>query len=1544
MADDGQAQRYRDLLTQMLANRVKYTPFDTSPRAPVGDPPPIVWNQNNPVPQGPQLVDSPGLISRVLDIASRLRYGTTNVIKDWVDPDPLTSNPLESFWAGLSGVDKTSTNDILNKVSDVTGKSISGSVRGGLGLAGDIGLDPLSYLAGPITKAVGAAAKPLKGIVTGTKAAEAAAEEANLTRTALAPDAPGSGFGVAPYTPSGATPATDIPVTTLPYPSMLVPNVNATTNVASVVESVAPTVTKESVNAALANPTWTAAELRQWRNMGITGKDAILPGVSNAIPPISDLAKIDLKTSPFGNLFNEAGIAKLKKTRGGGQQEPIWAKPNGLKFTGESILTKAAKEDLLTSQRAALGPKPAMGVSGANSDVVSQWIADKKLLDSGQVINAATDRVANAPIISKNIATGETKATVASKLMPESKPVVVATSPRAAATTDVVVRGIKEQRATVAEVTKKLDTKHTAAGLSGGTKQAAKQADFLPVLKALKERYTAQGIYSRYNVGGRAYHLDAYDTYSSLTPAELGRLQFSSHDVAPSAMMAGSAKAIDQLMLKVPKAEAITNIANAIRDTQHTVPGLIPSLRRAEEAARALYKAAPQMQAKMLANEAAFKVRDIALGKQVGEDVAKTIKEKIADPKINTGEHIKDLADMPKTIRSMAMANGLSPGGEALAAENAAKQLTEFTNLDVSNARLIMSNGAQIKRNPLWIDMTFHKPSPKALLVASKAPATKGGLVSGNAPYRAKGAGQSAVPPPPGAPGSTGFTFGSNPAQAYNNVVPGYTRVPLRPPSDPPTLIDLPPVMGYVPPGSLPPLLPPNPQMLNTPVMQTISSNNQQMAHNIIQTAQMNMGAVPLNIAAGAVNEGLFKTLYRGTVRALVKDAGQLNIGANMRNATNRYDQIAQEKSMIGNAIVQDWAKTGIVPEEAWNAFRGKVDPASLTPEMQRAVGDLYSLAQNTLPTSSGIAGYMDNVMFRQGATPQVMEHYFRSTGIKDFKFQPMAKATKANPTPVEITDQWRAYETKDPIGFLVKMDAANQKFSAWESTGRQLSEDWGSVSAFAGGQRIARNPDVVDFTHHIDNNRWFSPEVIKGMQAFTKEMAKPFTLQSKFLKNTMAPILNMWKLSNTVARPGHIARNAAGDFSINTLDRMWSHKWYVKAAMVQKAGGFFLGDAKALDRLVRGIMPVNQGEKVITGIKLKGGISGGDLSASQTWMGIHKSGGWVSYKAQNDLVMESATGALAKTSEAINNSGYIKKMGQINENIGSNARAAQVIKKMQDPKFTSQYETVQKAIDGAVAYAQKYHPDVTGLTNFERRVMRNLIPFYSWFRQTTPTVMKAMVTNPAAATLPSKIGYNLSVATGNDPQNFQDQFAWDSLFPSFIKDSIKGPANIGGTNFSYDFGTPVEGLGQMYNGDVGANLAGMLNPLIKLPIGLITGNQPLGHHISDQSEWIDQNLPFTNQIGNLTGYSPIGSVDTLLSSGKLDQQRAMSIGEKDFLFNQNMANFIGGLSLQNIDRPSYRKQAISARDTARVANSNYKGQTFAQYFADQQPKDLGRG
>ncbi|HEY9805509.1 MAG TPA: hypothetical protein V6D04_03020, partial [Candidatus Obscuribacterales bacterium] len=119
--------------------------------------------------------------------------------------------------------------------------------------------------------------------------------------------------------------------------------------------------------------------------------------------------------------------------------------------------------------------------------------------------------------------------------------------------------------------------------------------------------------------------------------------------------------------------------------------------------------------------------------------------------------------------------------------------------------------------------------------------------------------------------------------------------------------------------------------------------------------------------------------------------------------------------------------------------------------------------------------------------------------------------------------------------------------------------------------------------------------------------------------------------------------------------------------------------------------------------------------------------------------------------------------------------------------------------------------------------------------------------------------------------------------------------------------GMPQEALlNDTLNGSPARNIAGMLNPVFKVPYEVTSRTRvDTGANISDMSDYVDSNIPIVNQVANISGTS---------ITGLGADQRAVEIGEKNRVFNTQLVNFLTGLGLLDTSKPSYKNIATKER------------------------------
>jgi hypothetical protein len=202
-----------------------------------------------------------------------------------------------------------------------------------------------------------------------------------------------------------------------------------------------------------------------------------------------------------------------------------------------------------------------------------------------------------------------------------------------------------------------------------------------------------------------------------------------------------------------------------------------------------------------------------------------------------------------------------------------------------------------------------------------------------------------------------------------------------------------------------------------------------------------------------------------------------------------------------------------------------------------------------------------------------------------------------------------------------------------------------------------------------------------------------------------------------------------------------------------------------------------------------------------------------------------------------------------------------------------------------------KYHPDVTMLSNFEKKYARRVIPFYTWMRGALPAMVESTVLHPARVNAVNKASYNLAVAMGVNPDSLSDPFPTDQLFPSFLTEQMQGPQfAVNGSYFAINPGISSWDIANTFAPDPVRGVLGMVNPMIRVPAELASGGAGGPARRSTTSRTTSTaRCPFLNYLANMSGYSPTGSVASVLTGNGLDPQ-FQHVPKKDGTVNKDAA------------------------------------------------------
>ena len=141
---------------------------------------------------------------------------------------------------------------------------------------------------------------------------------------------------------------------------------------------------------------------------------------------------------------------------------------------------------------------------------------------------------------------------------------------------------------------------------------------------------------------------------------------------------------------------------------------------------------------------------------------------------------------------------------------------------------------------------------------------------------------------------------------------------------------------------------------------------------------------------------------------------------------------------------------------------------------------------------------------------------------------------------------------------------------------------------------------------------------------------------------------------------------------------------------------------------------------------------------------------------------------------------------------------------------------------------AWSYDPRLVDLSQFEKTVVRRLIPFYSWTKQAVKSQVNAYFTRPGTVAIWEKIGRAANNLTDLSPVE------WELVMPEFIKDNFGLPVHqdpdgtikvrlLGGLIPLFEAGRIADALADTFDpdakGGLGQQILLNMNPLIKVPL-----------------------------------------------------------------------------------------------------------------------------
>lgn len=469
----------------------------------------------------------------------------------------------------------------------------------------------------------------------------------------------------------------------------------------------------------------------------------------------------------------------------------------------------------------------------------------------------------------------------------------------------------------------------------------------------------------------------------------------------------------------------------------------------------------------------------------------------------------------------------------------------------------------------------------------------------------------------------------------------------------------------------------------------------------------------------------------------------------------------------------------------------------------------------------------------------------------------------------VDWLKSWETFklpDNVDPVEFINHLETATEKVSKRYALLDEVAARFSTVRPLGVYRHLAEDPRLA--------GRYFTKEAVVQVNKMNEMLKNAYHPSNDFVK-MVDKVTSAWKSGVTIYAPSHHIRNLIGDTWMSWIAGVNSPQPYYAAAKVLKANkGRYAGSIPDVEKLVapqaleqalgRGVtnIPV---EAVVT--KTKNGIK---LTAEQIYIAAHQRGLLLSARAIEDIyaepLMPKVFGGKVQ--------GFARGAAETREHY---VRLAHFIDAISKDKGNS----LKSIFDNAAHTVRKWHPDGMDLTNFERRYLRRIFPFYSWTRKAFPLVLEAMVMKPGKVLLPAKINEAIQGAVGIDASR-TDPFPSDQMFPDWIKEKGIGPISatggplgmIAGLSRQGDSGgytivnpsNPMEDLISQFAGSGNPRaplqaLGSSLNPLARIPIETTTDKQmftdvPVSY---DPNRYLTEQIPGGAILSRLTNMGVLG-------------------------------------------------------------------------------------
>lgn len=525
--------------------------------------------------------------------------------------------------------------------------------------------------------------------------------------------------------------------------------------------------------------------------------------------------------------------------------------------------------------------------------------------------------------------------------------------------------------------------------------------------------------------------------------------------------------------------------------------------------------------------------------------------------------------------------------------------------------------------------------------------------------------------------------------------------------------------------------------------------------------------------------------------------------------------------------------------------------------------------------------------------------------------------------------NSWKTAEIKDdPEKFLFKFQQAVEQATREKALFEELGERFGQKVPGGGFNNKIKGHPYLD-------GYYFPPDIAKQIPRVVKDWSIPAWSPKSPLVQHYDRIMSMWKSGVTIYRPSHHIRNYAGDIYLGWMDGVNTARPYMLAAKVQRTMKDAYVDLMNVDKLVEVGLRSRNYATPAPGAVLFRNKSGVPFTAEQIGAVAHQKGLLEHTRTLEDIIDLGDSGR-----KSILNvkpfGGKVQKFARgASELTSHNARLAHFIDKVAKSKG----KNLDEIFEQASRRARKWHPTGLDLTDFEKKYMRRIIPFYSWIRKSVPLLLEGLVMNPGKVIVPSKFYEGVQQAEGMDTPGRDNPFPVDQMFPQWIRAQGLGPVSmpegvLGPFSNQMPPGYVMAGVGLNPLADLMAQfedpqktVLSSLSPVAQIPMEVLrgeknfTGEPILGPEAREGafSQYIGEQIPVWSAAQNITGITP-----------GLDETRKVEKSGNDARI-EGLINWATAAGIRGTG--PYEKQALYEKRAGTQANRRHLTADFLERF-----------